>query len=103
MKLSSLSAAILAILAAACASTPSPKPAQPVETTSADLHSKEAFTPPDQWEMSIADKPQAEPKKDDLPVHGGQADKAASKRQQGLITLPSKPETPAIAPADRGQ
>jgi hypothetical protein len=103
MKVLSLSSAIFAVFASACASTPSAKPAQPVETTSADIHSREDFTPPDQWEMKIADRPEAEPKKDDLPVHGGQADKTAAKRQQGLITLPSKPATPAIAPADRGQ
>jgi hypothetical protein len=49
--------------------------------------------------MTIADDQAPEAKKADLPVSGGQADKAAAKRQSGLIILPKKPETPAIAPA----
>jgi hypothetical protein len=82
----------LSLLTAACASNPPP----PVQTTSAPLPS-EAYTPPDQWEMTIADtKAEDGKKKDTPPPLQGQADTTASKRQQGaLITLPSntKPAT----------
>ena len=76
----------------ACASKPPPPPVQ-AETTSASIP-REAFTPPGEFEMTIADKPDnAEAKKQNAPANSGQADTTASKRQSGaLMTLPqSKP------------
>jgi hypothetical protein len=85
---------ILAIyLVAACASKP-PPPAAQAETTAAPLPA-EAYNPPGQWEMTIADGTEAK-KKDAPPPLQGQADTTANKRQSGaLITLPSnsKPGT----------
>jgi hypothetical protein len=76
-----------------CASSPPPNPATPVETTSAAVPSREAFTPPDQWEMQIADKPAgtASETGKDAPATKVQADTTAGKRQPGgLITMPGK-------------
>jgi len=88
--------AIFAVSVAACATKAPPPPAQ-AETTSAPLPA-EAYNPPDEWEMTIADKPQAPEtaKKDAPPPLQGQPDTTAGKRQSGaLITLPSnsKPGT----------
>jgi hypothetical protein len=77
-----------------CASAPPPKPVEPVETTNAVVPSREAFTPPDQWEMQIADKPAAGTASDavkDAPATKVQADTTAAKRQPGgLVTMPGK-------------
>ncbi len=77
-----------------CASAPPPKPTTPVETTGAMVPSREAFTPPDQWEMQIADKPAAGTTTDvakDAPATKVQADSTAAKRQTGgLVTMPGK-------------
>jgi len=74
-----------------CASAPPPKA---VETTNAVVPSREAFTPPDQWEMNIADKPAAGTASDaqkDAPATKVQADTTAAKRQSGgLVTMPGK-------------
>ena len=71
-----------------CASAPPPKP---VETTSAPVPSREAFTPPDQWEMQIADKPADDTSKA-APAGRIQADTTAGKRQSGgLVNMPGKP------------
>ena len=73
-----------------CASAPPPKP---VETTSAVVPSREAFTPPDQWEMKIADRPADDTSKD-APASKVQPDTTAGKRQSGgLVTMPGKRTT----------
>jgi hypothetical protein len=72
-----------------CASAPPPKPVS-VETTSAVVPSREAFTPPDQWEMQIADRPAGDTSKD-APASKVQPDTTAGKRQSGgLVTMPGK-------------
>lgn len=77
-------------LSAAAACTPARSP-QDVETTSAIVPSADAFKPPGSWEMTIADKePLAEAPKEPTPEHRSHADTTASKRQSGLINLPSK-------------
>ena len=83
---------LLCLSLAACASAPPPKPAA-VETTAADVApSREAFTPPDQWEMKIADKPVTDTNKE-APAGRVQADTTSGKRQPGgLVTLPGKPK-----------
>jgi hypothetical protein len=96
-KIFSLIPILFGLSVAACGSKPPPPAAQP-ETTSADVPSREAFTPPDQWEMKIADKQPEATTKDDAPATRAQADTTVSKRQSGLINLPGKaPAAPAPA------
>jgi hypothetical protein len=88
MKTAALLAFVSIASVAGCASAPPPKP---VETTSAVVHSREAFTPPDQWEMQIADKPAAEVDKN-APAGRVTPESTAAKRQAGsIVTLPGKP------------
>ncbi len=99
MKSLSFTAAMLGLFVAACASATAPAPARSVETTSAITPSPEAFTPPDAWEMSIADKPTVERRKDEPTAKQGFADTTASKRQAGaLVNLPTK--APASTPKE---
>ena len=53
-------------------------------TSSAD------YTPPGSWEMTLADKPEASPAKEDVASASSKANTTAPKRQSGLITLPGK-------------
>ncbi len=78
--------ALSSFIVVGCASAP-PPPAAPVETTGASLP-REAFTPPDQWEMQIADKPASDIDKD-APATKVAPRTTADKRQKGgLVTMP---------------
>jgi hypothetical protein len=64
------------------------------------MPSRDMFTPPDEWQMTIAEKRPMEAPKENLPAFHGQADTTANKRTSGrLVTLPTKTATESASSA----